>query len=195
MELIGLLIGLMLALPLTLVTSTVFCLLAFWAVHRFPRLSSPVAKVASIIVCSVILEVILSVGFGTLLLHRHLEPIYFVVHFTNFILAPPAVACVILVHATRLGTRTVVLRVVAICACWLTCMVSLLGSWAVNEAIYGIDDLPPTETNRIHRRLTNPEKMPKKMPGKQSLTYPRAAHLGGAADLPVTSERSHAAQP
>jgi hypothetical protein len=139
------LIGLMLALPVTLVTSTVFCLLAFCAFHRFPRLRSPVAVFASIILASVVLEVVLSFTFGPLSLHRHLDGLHSVVHFANFILAPPAVACVVLVRAAQSGAGSILLRVAAICVCWFTCMASLLGNIVVDEAIYGIDGLPPTE--------------------------------------------------
>ena len=142
------LIGLMLALPVTLVTSTVFCLLAFWAFGRFPQLRSPVGVFAGIVVGSVVLEIVLSIAFGPLSLHRHLDGLHSVVHFINFILAPPAVACVILVRAARSGTRSVLPRIAAIGVCWFTCMASLLGNIVVDEAIYGIDGsgISPTQT-------------------------------------------------
>lgn len=53
------LFGLIFAVPVTLVTNTVFCLLAFWAFQRFPMLRSPAFIAAGIVLCSVALELVL----------------------------------------------------------------------------------------------------------------------------------------
>ena len=142
------LFGLIFAVPVTLVTSTVFCLLAFWAFRRFPMLRSPVCIAASIVLCSVALELVLSFAVGPLALHQRFDGIHSVLHFANFVLAPPAIACVILVATLRWGFPPLPLRIVAVCACWFTCMASLLGNIVVDEAIYGIDGsgIPPTQS-------------------------------------------------
>ena len=138
------LFGLILAIPFTLLTSTVFCLLAIWVFRRFPKLRAPAFIAASVVLCFVVLEVILSVAFGPLALHRRFGGVHSVLHFANFVLAPPAITCVILVAALRRGDPSLALRIVAIGACWFTCMASLFGNIAVDEAIYGIDgsDIP-----------------------------------------------------
>ena len=135
--------GLLFAIPVTLVTSTVFCLLALRGFRRFPMLRSLAFIAASIVLCSVALELVLSLALGPLVLHQRFDGIHSVLHFANFILAPPAIASVILLPALRWGLP---LRIVAVCACWFTCMASLLGNLVVDEAIYGVDGsgIPPT---------------------------------------------------
>jgi hypothetical protein len=142
------LFGLIFAVPVTLVASAVFCLLTFWALRRFPMLRSPVFFAASIVLFSVALELVLSFAVGPLALHQRFDSIHSVLHFANFVLAPPAIACVIIVAALRWGFRPLPLSIVAIGVCWFTCMASLLGNIVVDEAIYGIDGsgIPPTQT-------------------------------------------------
>jgi len=142
------LFGLILAVPFTLLSSTAFCSLALWAFRRFPMLQSPIAVGASVILCSVALEFILSLAVGPLALHHRFDGVHSALHFANFVLAPPAIACVILVVALRRGVRPIPLRIAAICVCWFACMASLLGNIVVSEAIYGIDGsgIPPTQS-------------------------------------------------
>jgi hypothetical protein len=101
--------------------------------------------VAGTVVGSVAVEFIFSVAYGPLLLHQQLGGLHSVLHFFNFFLAAPAVACLILAGAPRSGVRSVVLRFAAIGACWITCMAALFGNIVVGEAIYGIDGAPPIE--------------------------------------------------
>lgn len=133
------LVGLILALPVTLVASIVFCLLASWIFSRFPQVRSRVGFFAGIIVASVVLEVVLSIMFTPLWLHQHLGRFHSVIHFTNFVLAPPAVASVILIPAGHTGWRYVFRLVIATGICWFTCMASLLGHIYVDEAVHGAD--------------------------------------------------------
>ena len=140
------LIGLLLAIPVTLLISAVFCVLAIWALRRFAILRVPVLVASSVIFCSVVLEIILSFALGPLALHNRFGSLHSGLHFANFVLAAPAVACLILVAALRRGSFA--LRLLAICVCWFTCMASLLSNIVVYENIYGVDGsgTPPTQS-------------------------------------------------
>lgn len=78
-----------------------YCPLAFWALQRFPMLRSTVFVAGSIVLLSVSLELVLSLVVVPLELHRHFDGIHSVLHFTNVVLVPPAIACIILLVPLR----------------------------------------------------------------------------------------------
>jgi hypothetical protein len=142
------LFGLLFAVPVTLFTSTVFCFLALWAFTRWPFLRPICGMLALLVLLSVAVEVFLSVRVGPLQLHNRWGVVHEVVHYTNFFLAPPAVACAIFLPCIHYGLRRWVQRILAIGACWFTCMAVLLGHITVDEEIYGVDGsgVPPTQS-------------------------------------------------
>ena len=142
------LFGLIFALPVTLYTSTVFCLLAFWVLTRWPFFRPIVAVASLLVLVSVTLEIAFSIWIGPLQLRNRFGIAHAMVHFLNCLLAPPAIACAILLTCMRIRLWRWVQCVVAIGACWFACMAVLLGHIAVDEEIYGVDGsgFPPSHS-------------------------------------------------
>lgn len=142
------LFGLMFALPITLYTSTVFCLLAFWVLTQWPFLRPISGVLSSVILVSVTIELALSTWVGPLELRSRFGMIHTVMHYANCVFVPPAVACAILLTCIRFRLWRWLQCVIAIGACWFACMAVLLGHIAVDEEIYGVDGsgVPPSHS-------------------------------------------------
>ena len=142
------LLGLLFAVPVTLLTSTAFCFLALWAFTRWPFLRLICGVLALLVLLSLAIEAFLSVLVGPLQLHNRWGVIHAVVHHANFFMAPPAVACAIYLSCIHGDLLRGEQRILAIGACWFTCMGVLLGQIAVDEEIYGVDGsgVPATQS-------------------------------------------------
>jgi hypothetical protein len=133
------LFGLLFAVPVTLVTSTVFCVLAFFATQRLPSIRRVAVVCSLCVVASLLVEVVCALTVGPFRLHQRLGAAYTTWHLVGFFLGPPAVALLVLVASSPL-VRVGVLRIgIATALCWFACMATLLGNIMVSEDIYGID--------------------------------------------------------
>jgi hypothetical protein len=140
--------GLVLAAPVTFVTSLVFCLLAYFAFRRWPRVQHICTVVAFLIVVALLVEIVLSLRIGPFHLYQRFGRGYWTFHLIGFLVGPPAIAMLVLVAISRF-VRFVVVRVgLATVFCWLACMATLLFNIMVDEDIVGIDQsgVRPTES-------------------------------------------------
>lgn len=130
------LFGLLLAIPVTLIASFVYAVLAL-ALFRFLPIVGRVFVVASLLVVAVIVtEVVLLVVLGPKDTYARLGHGFTALHFLGFLLGPPAVANLIL-HFGRCWRWLRFFSATA--CCWIACMSALLGNIAVDEAIGGVD--------------------------------------------------------
>ena len=131
--------GLVLAIPVTFLASLVFCLLAYFAFRRWPRVQHICMLIALLVVGALLVEVVLSFRVGPFHLYERFGRSYWALHMVGFFLGPPAVAVVVFVAISRF-VRFVLVRVgLAAAVCWFACMATLLGNIMVDEDISGID--------------------------------------------------------
>jgi hypothetical protein len=143
------LIGLLLAVPVTFVTSLVFCLLAYFGFRRWPRVRHVCIVAAFWIVGYLAAEVIAVFTIGPFHLHAFLGPIYWTLHMVGFLFGPPAVAVLVFVGVSRLVRVAAVPVALATLVCWFVCMTTLLGNIAIDEDIHGIDGSGHRPTHSI----------------------------------------------
>lgn len=133
------LFGLIFAIPVTFVTSFIYVGLIFLV---FPSWLF-VRKICVVASCGIIVLVLLEIGLlqilGAKATYWYLGQIFTVIHFTNFLLAPPAVANIVFVLIDKHAKRKFFAFVLSCFCCWIACMIMLLGNIAVDEAIVGID--------------------------------------------------------
>ena len=131
--------GLVLATPVTFITSLVFCLLAHLAFRQRPRVRQVCTAFSLVIVAALIIEVALSLRMGPFHLYQRFGRAYWTFHMIGFFLGAPAIAVLVFVAVSRF-VHAVVLRVgVATLFCWFACMATLFANIMVDEDIVGID--------------------------------------------------------
>ena len=156
------LFGLLFAVPLTMIPSAAYTALAIWAFRRWPTLKK-VAVPASIGVALLLgVEVLLLVTLGAKSAFFHLHHVYTVLHFSVFLLAPPAIANLVLHLTAKKEKKWLQFGASAGC-CWIACMVALLGNIMVDEAIIGVDAGKP-----FYMTKGEPNKTPQTTPGLHS---------------------------
>jgi len=134
------LFGLLFAVPVTLVTSAVYCVGAAFILTKL-RVLRPVALIGSLLVGLCILtEIVLLGALGAKAAYSRLGFGFTVIHEVSFWLGPPAIATLLLlllpIRSDTWKRRKIV---VASLVCWFVCMGALFGNIAVDEAIVGID--------------------------------------------------------
>jgi hypothetical protein len=147
------LVGLLVAVPVTLATSLVYTVLIL-AVFRFLPIVGRVLVAAScFVVALVTVELLLFSAIGARSTYAHLGHAFTAMHFLGLLLGPPAVANLVLHFASRWSlNKWLRFSSVTLC-CWVACMAALLGHIIVDEAIVGIDAgkpfylTPPAEPN------------------------------------------------
>ena len=122
-----------------LASSAIYTALAIAAFSRWPA----VKKVALPISCGVAglvgFEVVLLISVGAKSAFLHLHHAYTVLHFLDFLLAPPAIANLVLHLTARKEKKKWMQFAAAAACCWIACMSALLGNIMVDEAIMGVD--------------------------------------------------------
>jgi hypothetical protein len=134
------LFGLLLAVPVTFVTATIYCCGAAFVLTRL-RVLRRVALFGSLLVgLCILIEIVLLGTLGAKAAYSRLFVGFTVIHEISFWLGPPAVAnLVLLALSTRSDTWKLPTIVVASLICWFVCMGALVGHIAVDEAIVGVD--------------------------------------------------------
>jgi hypothetical protein len=131
--------GLILAAPVTFVTSLLFCLLAHFAFCRWPQVRRICVVAAFLIVAALVIEAVLSLHVGPFHLHGRFGRGYWTFHMVGFLLGPPATAVLVYVAVSRFVSLVFVRVGLATVVCWLTCMTTLLANILVDEDIQGVD--------------------------------------------------------
>jgi len=132
------LIGLLLAAPVTFLTSFIFCLLAHFVFRRWPRVQLFSAVGAALVVAVLLVEVLLSLWIGPFHLDHRFGLSYRLFHEIGFLFGPPAVATLTFLAVSRIVRFATVRIGLATAACWFACMMALLANIMVDEDIHGI---------------------------------------------------------
>lgn len=134
------LFGLLFAVPVTLVTATVYCCLAVFVLGRLRALTRPVLFGSLVVVLCILAEIVLLGTLGATRAYARLFIGFTVIHEISFWLGPPAIANLLLLALfSRSHSRRLPKVALASLVCWLVCMGALLGNIAVDEAIVGVD--------------------------------------------------------
>lgn len=134
------LFGLLFAIPLTLVTATMYCIGAAF-IFRKLRVLRAVALVSSLLVCLCITTEIALLGtLGAKATYSRLGIGFTLIHEVSFWLGPPAIANLLLL-LFRIQSDTWRRRKIAVATlvCWFACVSALFANIAVDEAIVGVD--------------------------------------------------------
>jgi hypothetical protein len=141
--------GLILAAPVTFVTSLVFCLLVHVTFSRWPQVRRICVAGAVLIVSALVIEVVLSLCVGPFHLHGRFGRGYGTFHMVGFLLGPPAIAVIAHLAVSRFVGLVFVRVGLATVVCWFACMATLLGNIMVDEDIHGIDGSGQRPTESI----------------------------------------------
>jgi hypothetical protein len=131
--------GLVVATPVTFVTSLVFCLLLHLAFRRWPNVRRACSAISFVVVAALIIEAVLSLRIGPFHLDERFGRAYWTCHVIGFFLGPPAVAVLVFVAISRFVTVVSVRVGLATVFCWFACMATLVANIMVDEDILGID--------------------------------------------------------
>ena len=131
--------GLLVTIPITLVTSTVFCVLAFFFANRWPKVGRFSVFASLCVLALLLLEATFVLTVGPFHLYQRLGAAYTVWHLIGFFLGPPAVGLLVLIGTSRFIRIGPVRVGVATVLCWFACMAALLGNFIVDEDIHGVD--------------------------------------------------------
>jgi hypothetical protein len=133
------LIGLLLAVPVTFVTSLAYAALILAAFKFRPVAGRALVAGSPIVVTLIAVELVLIATMGAKGTYANLGHRFTTMHFLGFFLGPPAVANLVLYCASRLNLKQWSRLVCATLCCWVACMAALLAHIAVDEAIVGIE--------------------------------------------------------
>jgi hypothetical protein len=126
--------------PAAAVASTFYCMLAAYAMTRWPLLRW-VALVGSLFVGACLVgEVVLLTTWGAQEAYYRLGIIFVMIHETALMLGPPAVAnLILLLTSVRSRTWKAWKVAVAFVFCWTACVAGAFWNIYVDEAIVGPD--------------------------------------------------------
>jgi hypothetical protein len=132
--------GLLLAVPATLVASTIYCFVAAVVFAKI-RLVRRVALVGSpLVLLGVLVEIALLLTLGPKTSYIRLGLGFALLHLTCFWLGPPAVANLALLSLFRKpDTRKWPRIMIAIMLCWFVCMPTVVVNITVDERIVGVN--------------------------------------------------------
>jgi hypothetical protein len=137
------LFGLLLAVPATMVLSTIYTAIALWSFGRWPLAKKVALPFSYGIVALVGVEFLLLAVFGAKSAFVHLHHAYTALHFVVFLLAPPAIANLVLHLTAKKNMKRWHQFTSGVACCWLACMTALLGNIVIDEAIVGVDAPKP----------------------------------------------------
>jgi len=132
------LFGLLFAVPVTLVTSLVYTGLMLALFTRWPVVKRIAIPLSYLVATSVVLEIGILGLLGAKASYAHLRHIYTVIHFLNLLLAPPALANLVVAFAARRGKQRTVQFWAGTACCWVACITVLFGNIMIDEAIVGV---------------------------------------------------------
>jgi hypothetical protein len=136
--------GILLAIPATLVASTVYCLGAAILLAKVPRLRRVALAGSFLVVLAILVEIILLVALGAKTSYIRLGVGFAVMHYICFWLGPPAVANLVLILLSHgFDTWKPWRIVVAVLACWFVCMPTVVVNIVIDEQIVGINGEGP----------------------------------------------------
>jgi hypothetical protein len=144
------LFGILFAIPVTLVTSLVYVALIA-AARRWPRIKLALLLFSGCVGVCVAAEVLALGIWGAKGAYGHLRHAFTLVHFLNCLLAPPAVAHVVLHWGARATSRGWLQLVMVVPCCWFACMASIMWGIGIDEAIVGPDAGKPFYMTRASR--------------------------------------------
>jgi hypothetical protein len=128
--------GLILAVPITLVTSTIYCLGAAFLLSEICAFR-PAALVGSMFVCFCILsEVVLCKTVGAKTAYSRYSVGFYELHMLCFWFGPPAIANMLLLLFSVWKNSWKYLKItISIVICWFACMGFLFENIAIHEEI------------------------------------------------------------
>jgi hypothetical protein len=132
------LIGLLLAAPLTLLTSLAYTALANALFRRWPTAGRVALPISCGVVALATIEILLFISIGAKSAFLYLHHAFTVLHFSVIFLTPPAIANIVLHFAAKRGAKESLRFIVGAGCCWFVCMAMLLGNIMVDEAIMGV---------------------------------------------------------
>jgi hypothetical protein len=153
--------GILLAMPVTFVTSLVYAALIIPAGRRWIFVQWALLVSAGLVGVFVLSEGLALLIFGAKGSYARFGHFFTVVHFVNCIFTPPAVAHVAFYLVSRLTKRIGMQFIAVVSACWFTCIAAIFGHFVIDEAIVGPDAEKPfymssaTGPNCAARPLTN----------------------------------------
>ncbi|MCE9559101.1 MAG: hypothetical protein K8R88_09135 [Armatimonadetes bacterium] len=133
------LIGLVLAIPGTLVASLAYCLCASSVLNRYPKLHLPILMFSPIMIASTALEFVFYQRIGALGLYNMVGPAYLTVHDINFLLTAPSVANIVLIGGHHFDFSKAMRQGLAILFCWFLAWPTVFFNVVVDEDLFGID--------------------------------------------------------
>jgi hypothetical protein len=127
----------MFAIPVTLVTSAVYCVVAAYVFTRFQKVRW-LALVGSLAVGAFVLtEVLLVVTLGAKEAYSRFGIGFWGIHAVSFVFGPPAFANVLLFENSKSALwRKIQVGLVSL-VCWVSCMGSILADILLDESIFG----------------------------------------------------------
>ncbi len=133
------LFGLLLAFPVTLATSTIYCCGAAFILAKARALRWLAIIGSTLVVLCILTEVALLGSLGAKAAYSHLGVTFTLIHEVSFLLGPPAIAnlLLLLLPAGPDRWRSFKIGVVSL-LCWAACMGALLGNIVIDEAIVGV---------------------------------------------------------
>jgi hypothetical protein len=141
--------GLVLALPVTFVTSLAFCFLLHFTFRRWGRVRPVCLVLALLIVAALLIEIVLSLRVGPFHLYERFGRAYWMLHMVGFTLGPPAIAALVFITASRFVSLIFVRVGLATLFCWFACMATLFANIMVDEDIVGIDQSGQRPTDSV----------------------------------------------
>jgi hypothetical protein len=143
------LFGLLFAVPVTFVTSLVFCLSAHFVFRRWARVQHFCTLGATLVVVSLLVETFLSLWIGPFYLDHRFGIFYWILHGIGFFFGPPAIGVLVFFTVSRFVRFTTVRVGLATAVCWIACMATLLANIMVDEDINGIKSSGSRPRNSI----------------------------------------------
>lgn len=132
-------LGLLIAIPVSLVASVVYTVLAVETFERWPLIEKVGVSLSRVIAVMLLFEVALVVTIGPKSAYTEFQHAFTTLHFVVLLLFPPAFANLILRASTKAHYRKWLRNVVSMGCCWISCMAILIGQIMINESIVGID--------------------------------------------------------
>lgn len=124
-------------MPVSLVASIVFCLLAWLSLRKWPQLSPACSVLAGVGCVAVAMCIAISVWPGATSMNQKWPLFYGLFYRFCFLIGPPAIATLLIVDAVKKKKGKTAALLLPIIACFFVCVVFLIGDIAVYEAAYG----------------------------------------------------------
>ena len=125
------------AVPITLVTSIVFCLLAYFTLNKMPVLLGPTTVISKVLIVLVSVSFAIGIWPGPKVAFEQARLFYWAFYAGCLIVGPPAVAAFLMAVAIKKDEGKKTALYLPTLACWFTCVTLVFWDLYVSEAIYG----------------------------------------------------------